>query len=416
MADRTRLRLFVVCPEHAARSPRGGLEQGRRARRRSGSAVRRPAAELHHGETTAAGARRAPDAARAQVGLARRIQLDRAPAARPAASRPSSAPATAWTGTQITREVQWIREPVRPAPPRAGRAGRRGRERWPAAASPCSTSRRPAAPSSSTGWSEQLRGPRRASVAAREADLLAAGLDGADRADRASEADLVVEAPRRLRLVRVVQCARRGAARAARHPDRRRRHRAVRRRGARAGALLGMPDYRMVLVPHPVQLLTAAELDARADPALAAILASFRLDTFVVLTFRNLMSYAAPPFRPIEVRDRQRGAARRAPRQPAGAGAADRIARAHGLTMQQWELLARLRRAGGPVDQASCAAASASPRRRSRRSSTRPRSAAGSGAAPHPGDRRRRRVVLTAAGARADRVAAAPRPRGRTER
>ena len=29
--------------------------------------------------------------------------------------------------------------------------------------------------------------------------------------------------------------------------------------------LLGMPDYRMVLVPHPVQLLTLAELHALAD-------------------------------------------------------------------------------------------------------------------------------------------------------
>jgi hypothetical protein len=29
--------------------------------------------------------------------------------------------------------------------------------------------------------------------------------------------------------------------------------------------LLGMPDYRMVYVPHPVQLLTLAELHARAD-------------------------------------------------------------------------------------------------------------------------------------------------------
>ena len=37
-------------------------------------------------------------------------------------------------------------------------------------------------------------------------------------------------------------------------------------------ALLGMPGYRMVLVPHPVQLLTAAELDARADTAFAAVL------------------------------------------------------------------------------------------------------------------------------------------------
>jgi hypothetical protein len=37
-------------------------------------------------------------------------------------------------------------------------------------------------------------------------------------------------------------------------------------------ALLGMPGYRMVWVPHPVQLLTAGELDARADAAVPAIL------------------------------------------------------------------------------------------------------------------------------------------------
>lgn len=30
-------------------------------------------------------------------------------------------------------------------------------------------------------------------------------------------------------------------------------------------ALLGMPDYRMVFVPHPVQLLSAAELRTYAD-------------------------------------------------------------------------------------------------------------------------------------------------------
>ena len=31
--------------------------------------------------------------------------------------------------------------------------------------------------------------------------------------------------------------------------------------------LLGMPDYRMVLVPHPVQLLSPAQLQALADAA-----------------------------------------------------------------------------------------------------------------------------------------------------
>ena len=37
--------------------------------------------------------------------------------------------------------------------------------------------------------------------------------------------------------------------------------------------LLGMPAYRTVLVPHPVQLLTAEELDALADAAMPAIVA-----------------------------------------------------------------------------------------------------------------------------------------------
>jgi hypothetical protein len=37
--------------------------------------------------------------------------------------------------------------------------------------------------------------------------------------------------------------------------------------------LLGMPDYRMVYIPHPVQLLTLDELHARADAAFELILA-----------------------------------------------------------------------------------------------------------------------------------------------
>jgi hypothetical protein len=37
--------------------------------------------------------------------------------------------------------------------------------------------------------------------------------------------------------------------------------------------LLGMPAYRMVFVPHPVQLLTAEELDAMADAAMPTIVA-----------------------------------------------------------------------------------------------------------------------------------------------
>jgi hypothetical protein len=36
--------------------------------------------------------------------------------------------------------------------------------------------------------------------------------------------------------------------------------------------LLGMPDVRMVLIPHPVQVLSTEALTARADQALAPIL------------------------------------------------------------------------------------------------------------------------------------------------
>jgi len=44
-------------------------------------------------------------------------------------------------------------------------------------------------------------------------------------------------------------------------------------------ALLGMPGYRMVWVPHPVQLLTAAQLDARADAAMEVILGRLLADS-----------------------------------------------------------------------------------------------------------------------------------------
>ena len=37
--------------------------------------------------------------------------------------------------------------------------------------------------------------------------------------------------------------------------------------------LLGMPDYRLVFVPHPVQLLTRDELNAFADRAFEEIVA-----------------------------------------------------------------------------------------------------------------------------------------------
>jgi len=37
--------------------------------------------------------------------------------------------------------------------------------------------------------------------------------------------------------------------------------------------VLGMPDYRMVFIPHPVQLLTLEELHERADHAFDLIVA-----------------------------------------------------------------------------------------------------------------------------------------------
>jgi hypothetical protein len=38
-------------------------------------------------------------------------------------------------------------------------------------------------------------------------------------------------------------------------------------------ALLGMPGYRAVLIPHPIQLLTTVELQARAESAFPEITA-----------------------------------------------------------------------------------------------------------------------------------------------
>ena len=38
--------------------------------------------------------------------------------------------------------------------------------------------------------------------------------------------------------------------------------------------LLGMPDCRVVYIPHPVQLLTAAELDRRAEAIFPGIVAA----------------------------------------------------------------------------------------------------------------------------------------------
>jgi DNA-binding MarR family transcriptional regulator len=87
-------------------------------------------------------------------------------------------------------------------------------------------------------------------------------------------------------------------------------------------------------------------------------------------------------------------------------GAADRIAREHGLTMQQWELLARLRRAGGAVDlrELCCSFGVAPPTLTALLDAAEDRGFIMR--SPHPDDRRRRRVELTPAGDAA--LAAAP--------
>jgi MarR family transcriptional regulator for hemolysin len=85
---------------------------------------------------------------------------------------------------------------------------------------------------------------------------------------------------------------------------------------------------------------------------------------------------------------------------------ADRVARAHGLTMQQWELLVRLRRAGGALDQRElCCGFGVAPATMSALVDA----AAERGFVvreTHPGDRRRRRIALSAEGR--SRVEAVP--------
>ena len=44
-------------------------------------------------------------------------------------------------------------------------------------------------------------------------------------------------------------------------------------------AVLGMPDYRMVFIPHPVQLLTTDELRSCADRAFDEIVARLTAET-----------------------------------------------------------------------------------------------------------------------------------------
>jgi DNA-binding MarR family transcriptional regulator len=85
---------------------------------------------------------------------------------------------------------------------------------------------------------------------------------------------------------------------------------------------------------------------------------------------------------------------------------ADRVARAHGLTMQQWEMLVRLRRAGGALDQRElCCALGVAPATMSALVD----SAAERGLVvreAHPDDRRRRRIALSDEGRR--RIEAVP--------
>jgi len=85
---------------------------------------------------------------------------------------------------------------------------------------------------------------------------------------------------------------------------------------------------------------------------------------------------------------------------------ADRIARRHGMTMQQWELLRRLRCCPGPADQRElcCAFGVTPPTLTALIDSAEERGWIRR--IPHPDDRRRRRIELTDAGAAA--IAALP--------
>jgi DNA-binding MarR family transcriptional regulator len=78
---------------------------------------------------------------------------------------------------------------------------------------------------------------------------------------------------------------------------------------------------------------------------------------------------------------------------------ADRIARRHGMTMQQWELLRRLRCCSGPADQRElcCAFGVTPPTLTALIDSAEERGWIRR--IPHPDDRRRRRIELTVAGA-----------------
>jgi MarR family transcriptional regulator, transcriptional regulator for hemolysin len=78
---------------------------------------------------------------------------------------------------------------------------------------------------------------------------------------------------------------------------------------------------------------------------------------------------------------------------------ADRVARRHGMTMQQWELLTRLRCCSGPADQRElcCSFGVTPPTLSALIDSAEERGWIRRSA--HPGDRRRRRIELTAAGA-----------------
>jgi DNA-binding MarR family transcriptional regulator len=84
----------------------------------------------------------------------------------------------------------------------------------------------------------------------------------------------------------------------------------------------------------------------------------------------------------------------------------DRIARRHGMTLQQWELLRRLRCCSGPADQRElcCAFGVTPPTLTALIDSAEERG--WTRRIPHPDDRRRRRIELTEAGAEA--IAALP--------
>ena len=265
--------LFVICPEHARPVRRRGLEQGRRPhgdlRGRAAPGAR--AARLRRGAAGDPGRR--PRRADPQVVAARGRPADRGRAARPAASPPSTARRSAWAPRSSPGRCRRdrVRHPRSIRAPAATTRSRRAPTAWPAAAWRCSTSPRTAARSSSTASSERLRARRRDDRALRQAALLARRHRRPDRAGRDPRRP-GRRGPGRLRIVRVVQCARRRPAGAARRGHLRGRHRALRRRGAGAGARCSAcRPTAWSSCRTPCSCSSAAELDAVADVALPAI-------------------------------------------------------------------------------------------------------------------------------------------------